>query len=42
MHEKRPFDPARYTAELAELPRFHPSQSQRTKVSTKRHPQRKR
>ena len=27
MHEKRPFDPARYTANLAELLRFHPTQS---------------
>jgi hypothetical protein len=28
MHEKRPFDPVRYAANLAELLRFHPSQSQ--------------
>ena len=42
MHEKRPFDPARYAANLAELLRFHPSQSQRTKASAKRHPQQKR
>jgi hypothetical protein len=42
MHEKRPFDPVRYAANLAELLRFHPSPSQRTKASTKRHPQRKR
>jgi hypothetical protein len=41
MHEKRPFDPARYAANLAELLRFHPSQSQRTKASTKRHPKQK-
>ena len=42
MHAKRPFDPAPYAANLADLLRFHPSQSQRTKTSTKRHPQQKR
>ena len=42
MHEKRPFDPAPYAANLAELLRFHPSQPQRPKASAKRHPQRKR
>ena len=42
MHEKRPFDPASYAVNLAELLGFHPSQSQRTKASAKRHPQRKR
>jgi hypothetical protein len=42
MHEKRPFDPACYAANLAELLRFHPSQSQRTKAFAKRHPQQKR
>jgi hypothetical protein len=42
MNEKRPFDPARYAVELAELLRFRPSQPQRTKASAKRHPQQKR
>ena len=42
MHERRPFDPVRYAANLAELLRFRPSQPQRTKASTKRHPQQKR
>ena len=42
MNERRPFDPSRYTAELAKLLRFRPSQPQRTKASAKRHPQQKR
>jgi hypothetical protein len=42
MNERCPFDRSRYTAELAKLPRFRPSQSHRTKASAKRHPQRKR
>ena len=42
MNARRPFDPSRYTAELAKLLRFGRSQSQRTKASTKRHPQQKR
>ena len=42
MNERRPFDRSRYTAELAKLLRFRPSQPQRTKTSAKRHPQQKR
>ena len=42
MNERRPFDRARYTAALAKLLRFRPSQLQRTKASAKRHPQQKR
>jgi len=42
MHEKRPFDPARYAANLAELLRSRPLQPRQTKTSAKRHPQQKR
>ena len=42
MNEKRPFDRSRYTAGLANCCGADPSQSQRTKASAKRHPQRKR
>jgi len=34
MHEKRPFDPVRYTARLAELLRFRPSRPKRPTRST--------
>ena len=42
MHEKRPFDPARYAVNLAELLRSRPLQPRQTKTSAKRHPQQKR
>ncbi len=42
MHEKRPFDPARYAAKLAELLRFRPPRPMSSTPSTKRRSTRRR
>jgi UDP-glucose 4-epimerase len=42
MHEKRPFDPARYTVKLAEQLQFRPSHLKSSTSTAKRRPRRRR